>query len=245
MATGGKTTGGTPTGGMATGGMATGGMATGGKATGGTPTGGAGGYQIGTTNPASAIQLPGDYFTSGTLHGSCYTYADSRNTTNPGTSTETPPCNGGACFNSTTGMCIAGTTGICSATDNYASWGVGLGCNVNVGSPLSIAGKTSINLTVYGNTMPTTMFQIGVTVTNPPALAGGGTANVSFCYAAALTSGTRISIPLVLLTSPCWTDGGPAFDPSTMTISDVVVGVRAANYSAMPYDLCISELSIT
>jgi hypothetical protein len=240
---GSSTSGGTA--GSSTAGKSSGGSANGGQA-------GAGGSG-GSTDPANAVQLPGDYYSNGSYHGYCYTYGDYQGS---GTSTVTPPCGTAACFTTTTGMCIQGTTASQSGP-NYSNWGVGIGCGMNQAEsvdggstpndPASLAGKTSINVTVYGNTMPKNTpsnFQIGVVVSNPPTLADGGTVNSTFCIGESLTAGTHVSIPLTSLTSACWNPGGPALDPATMTITGLQIQVNSVSGSTMPYDFCVSEFNI-
>jgi hypothetical protein len=222
------------------GGSAKGGSpATGGAATGGT-------RQIGNTNPANAVQLPDDYYTSGPLHGYCYTVVDSTGS-GTGSSTISPPCGDGACFSSTTGMCIAGTTAISTAADGYASWGAGIGCHLNQDQALD-GGVTTVNtlmvsatarfvVALYGTALPTNGVMLG--------LVGSDTSTV-YCYTVPppVTVNTPITVPLTWFNTQCWSGAGVTFDPTTMPIVGLQFQVWAGS-SPIPYDICLSQLTIS
>jgi hypothetical protein len=249
---GGNPSGGNPSGGNPSGGAGQTGGSTGesgGQSTGGAanPTGGTTGTQVGTTNPANAVQLPGDYYTSGTFKGYCYTYGDFTKSPAPTTpSNVSPPCGTtGPCFSAATGMCIAGSLGISTSADSYAAYGVGIGCALNqdqavdggstTSNPVSVSSLTNVSLTVYGDKLSTAGYQVGVV--------SGGTTYCSIVSSASVTAGTAFTVPLSSLKTECWATTGTAFDPSTMQITNLQLQLQTGS-ATQPYDVCVSQFTI-
>jgi hypothetical protein len=215
-------------------------------ATGGTASATGGTGQIGATDPASAVKLPDDYYTNGTLHGYCYTYSDSNSALPPVYPSSVLPACSTSCFNAATGMCIAGELGISTAADSYAAWGVGVGCTVGqarsadggsvLANPVSVAGMTSITIAVYGVAMPASGYSVNVT--------SDGTSYCAFLPSSSVTAGAPFTVPLASLRSQCWTTTGAAFDPATMQITNLSLGVRTGS-ATQPYDICVSQFTIS
>lgn len=207
--------------------------------------------QVGNTDPSMSVALDvGGYFTSGAEQGYCFTYADKK----PQGSTIFPLCgnNGAECFTKNTGLCVTASLGVAS-TD---IWGAGIGCALSQqkdgndpGKSISVAGKTSISVEVYGCKTPKALrVQLNI---DPPIyevdkdLLHSGYYCADVLLAAADANGVRKgSVEIAKLKEDCWTGTGLLLDTATLTAKSIQIQVNSDGTNRTDWDFCVSKLSV-
>jgi hypothetical protein len=207
--------------------------------------------QMGGTDPVNSIPLDvgGFYAQSDEYKGYCFTYADGKTDG----STIFPPCggNGNECFTKDTKLCVTAALGVASSS----VWGAGIGCSLNedketgkAGDPVSLVGKTSVSVEVYGCNVPSKLrLQINV---DPPDYNADTDKLMSgyFCQDVTLSepdaNGARKgTVQISDLQEDCWDKTNRKVDTSKHTAKSIQLQVNAET-SKKNYDFCVSKFEL-